>query len=301
MTPVDSDEFTFGGVHLRFASALLMPIRFACSNCQQELSVPENKAEREVKCPRCRRVVIAPTADQQPLSPLVPPGPPKGEAPPLHSQFAVEEGESELVYAPEESSAIQSPADQDLVAIPRRIVFIQGFLLGAIAIVFFILGVVVGSHSTEQNTSDLPRPCLITGSITYTNSGDNLVPDSGSVVVVLPVARRPDPKISVDGLRATDRFTAADHPSAIALRNIGGAFARTESDGEFQVRLPNRGRYLVLVVSNHAKRSETVQPRTRDLAQIGRYLLPASEILGQQRYSWQEINLRTDRTMNIEF
>jgi hypothetical protein len=221
--------------------------------------------------------------------------------PQLYSQFAVEEGESELVYAPEEPSIIHSPADQELVAVPRRIVFIQGFLLGAIAIVFFVLGVVVGSHSTDPNTSDRPRPCQITGSVTYTNSANRVIPDSESVVVVLPVARRPDPKISVDGLRATDRSTAADHPSVVALRDIGGAFARAGGNGEFQVRVPNRGRYLVLVISNHATRAETVQPRTRDLAQIGRYLLPASEILGQQRYSWQEINLRTDRAMDIEF
>ncbi len=298
---MDSGEFTIGPVLLRFVSASLMPIRFACSNCQQELSVPENKAEREVKCPRCRRVVIAPTTDQPPPPPQEPPVPSDSEAPHPYSQFSVEEGESELVYAAEESSAVASPADQDLVAIPRRIVFIQGFLLGAIAIVFFIFGVVVGSHSTDQSPSDLPRPCQISGSVTYTNSANKVIPDSGSVVVVLPVARRPDPKIPVDGLRATERSSTADHPSVVALRDIGGGFARADDNGEFQVRVPNTGRYLVLVISNHAKRSQTVQPRTRDLAQIGRYLLPASEILGQQRYSWQEINLRTNRTMDIEF
>ena len=276
-----------------------MPIRFACSNCQQALSVPDDKAESEVKCPRCHRVVTAPTTDQGPLPPPSSDvGSNASELPP-YEQFTVERSDSELVYAADEPSTIHTPEDQQLVAVPRRIVFIQGFLLGAIAIVFFIFGVVVGSHSTDQNAANIPRSCQVTGVITYTNSAGKAIPDADSVVLLLPVARRPDPKIPVQGLRISDRAPGPEHTSVIALRDVGGAYTRADDRGRFALRVPNVGRYFMLVVSQHAKRGEDVQPKTRDLAQIGRYLLPASDLIGQQRYSWLELNLRDDRSLDV--
>jgi hypothetical protein len=189
--------------------------------------------------------------------------------------------------------------DQDLVAVPRRIVFVQGFLLGGIAIVFFIFGVVVGSHSTVENAPGVPRTCQISGRITYTDTAASSLPDAGSVVIAFPVGRRPEPKIAVDGLRPADPSPAANHPGVVAVRDVGGAFARADRKGQFRLRVPNVGRYFILVISKNAQRPESEQPKTRDLAQIGRYVLPASEMLGRQRYSWQQLNLRDDRTLDI--
>ena len=278
-----------------------MPIRFACPHCQQPLSVPEAKARHEVKCPRCRSVVTAPTEDQP-----IPPPPPAVEdsdagQPPISPPFAVDVGGSDLVYAPDDLSAIRIPAGQDLVAVPRRVVFVQGFLLGAIAIMFFIFGVVVGSHSSDQQAAGVPRSCQVRGRITYATATDTPLPDADSVVLVFPVSRRPDPKIPVEGLRPSDRVPDASHPGVSALRDLGGAFARADRNGQFQLQVPDAGRYFILVISHHARRAESEQPKTRDLAQIGRYVLPASEILGRQQYSWREWNLREDRTLDVEF
>ncbi len=191
--------------------------------------------------------------------------------------------------------------DQDLVAVPRRIIFIQGFLFGAIAIVFFIFGIVVGSHSADKAVPAGPHACQLSGEVAYKDLDGQQKPDSDSVVLVVPVARRPDPKIGIHGLRVTDAPPAADHPNVTALVETGGGFARTNRDGAFRVRVPDTGRYFVLVISQHAQRKPTDQPRTRDLAQMGRYLLPASEVLGQQRYSWQEVQLRGDQEIAVSF
>ncbi len=80
-----------------------MPIRFTCSHCQQSLSVADAKAELEVTCPNCRRVVVAPAVNQPP-SRTPPPLPPDGttSATDPFAQFAVHDSDPELVYGAEE-------------------------------------------------------------------------------------------------------------------------------------------------------------------------------------------------------
>ena len=78
-------------------------------------------------------------------------------------------------------------------------------------------------------------------------------------------------------------------------------YARADGNGEFQLRVPDAGKYYLLVVSRNSQRPAQRPIVTQDLAQIGRYFLPATELLGQQNYQWSGETIRRDRTLNVLF
>ena len=74
-----------------------------------------------------------------------------------------------------------------------------------------------------------------------------------------------------------------------------------DADGKFQVRLPDTGRYFVLVVSSNAYRNAGQDPSRGDIAQLGRYVQPPMDLLGQSKYEWRERTIRSDDSLNVVF
>ena len=123
-----------------------MSFRFHCSNCQQRLSVSSRKRGQDVKCPRCRRVVRVPENDAAEAVDA----PPGTTEDPIDS-FPDVAPEHELVYAERAPDAESIAADQgQWVKIPRYVLYTQGFLLGVVALAFFIFGLIVGSRSSSE-------------------------------------------------------------------------------------------------------------------------------------------------------
>jgi hypothetical protein len=209
--------------------------------------------------------------------------------------------ETELVYAdtPAESAAFIT--GESSVTVPRRYVYYQGFLLGAVALGFFVFGLMVGGHSGPDLPGAPLQPCTITGEILYGTSAQRASADAGARVIVVPQAARPDQKAAAAGLRPDDPAPADGHVGVALLRSLGGDVDSVDERGHFRCRVPSPGRYYMLVISRHAKRPEHEALAGRDLAQIGRYISPAANLLESQQYTWQELRVRGDCTFEHRF
>lgn len=315
-----------------------MSIRFRCSMCGQKLRVGEDKAGQSAKCPRCQSVVTAP--ERVPDSaehPIPPPPPASGPASasvqstlqPLEELLAgltrsrdpVNEQLPEIVIHDDSevgTSALEprSPPrrlhsdriptrtviDYDKVAVPRRVLYLQGILLGVVSLVSFVLGMLVRAPPLPRDTAkNQTSPCTLSGEVTYGEEAP--LPDDGCVVIVLPVDRRPalDERVAVDGLRPGDPLPLDQNISLRTLRGLGGDCGRTNERGQFQIRLPDRGRYHVLVISRRAARSETSRIEMADVAQIGQYFKSVVDLLEDRKYQWRTMTIRSDESLDVAF
>jgi phage FluMu protein Com len=271
-----------------------MPLRFHCSHCRQRLSVSSRKRGQEVKCPRCRRVIQVPERDS--ADTVAPDAADEQE-------FEGVEQRAELVYADrDEPRDPHGDGPGQVVTIPRYVLYTQGFLLGLVALVFFVFGLIVGSRSrSEPMDATASRSAVVSGSVSYQGPQGRAMPDAGSVVLLLPAAKRPDQKGVAAGLRIEDREPEEGHPALGMLRSLGGDYARADRSGRFRVRAAAPGRYFLLVVSKHERRSTSDSPAPSELAQLGRYFVPATDLLGEQRYRWQELLVRRDEQVDVSF
>ncbi len=276
-----------------------MPIRFACPECHQRLSVPVEKADQDVKCPRCRRIVQVPGGSSGAEREL--PERRGGESADAWPAPAPASAADSASWAGGRGPAGAAAGDDQTVRVPRRVVYLQGFLLGLVALVFYVFGMVVGSSSRSESGGAPAQPCTISGTIQYEDSARQAVPDASSVVLVVPLAARPDQKAAAAGLRVSDPAPGGAHPGVAMIRSLGGDYGRVDRRGRYRLRVTAPGRYYLLVISQHAVRTAGLQPDAGDLAQIGRYVVPATSLLDDQQYTWQELRIRADTTFDCTF
>lgn len=285
-----------------------MPIHFACEHCNQRLSVGSKKAGTQSRCPKCERTILVPGDREF--------GGHHEDPPPAtmndsdddnpYAQFAVFDAPGAWTYADEslaEEPSDDSRPDSSKVSIPRKVIYLQGILLGLVAVGCFAAGVMVGSNAAGRRSNEAqgPTPCVISGQVTYRDSGGELAADAGAVVIALPQAARPEQRANVEGLRATDPLPADLHSGIQIIRQIGGNYIRADTDGKFQLRLPDTGQYFVLFLSRNRSRPSGQLSR-KDLAQIGRYFDPATELLADKDYRWSEVVvMRKDRAVDHVF
>ncbi|MCA9164003.1 MAG: RNHCP domain-containing protein [Planctomycetales bacterium] len=219
-----------------------------------------------------------------------------------YSQFAVyDEWVFDTGEIPDAKKKDDRPVDEQRVAVPRAALYTQGVLLAVVALVFFILGLMTGSSGSGGGANDAPQACVIEGSVARQESGQT-VPDDGAIVVILPQNARPDPtnKFPAQPLMPGSSSAETDQQLRGGIRDLGGDFVRVDATGEFTLNVPDRGKYFVLVLSRSAARPPGELPKPTDLAQIGRYFLPADELLGNSRYVWQDETVRGDRRMKFD-
>jgi hypothetical protein len=189
--------------------------------------------------------------------------------------------------------------DFDKVALPRYVLYGQGVLLAGVAMVALVLGILIGRISGPRvatPTSEV-KTCYLTGTVSYTSSGGNVSPDAGAVVIVVPEYRQPnrDSKIPIEGLRPGDPLPQPEQPAIARLKAIGGDYTRADERGNFRLRVDRTGEYHLLVVSQNAQRSVTERPVPDHLAKLGRYFLPAPELIGDQRYTLRMESIKRDK------
>lgn len=222
--------------------------------------------------------------------------------------FAPDDGRGfeglELVYDNVDArpSVPAPPVAADLIAIPRYAIYIQGGLLAVVAFFAFIIGLLAGGTLLSGPARPAaPQACLITGSITYA-SGPRQLPDEGAVIAVIPqTANRPDEKAPIAGLRPGDPTPDADHRGIAILRELGGGYTRADAGGRFQIRVPDRGRYLVLVISHDKQARSADEINTADILKLGPYFANAADLLGDRRYQLTQESLRGDKQLSIAF
>jgi hypothetical protein len=213
--------------------------------------------------------------------------------------------EMELVYDTTEPSRPASTGAEhaDLIAVPRYVLYLQGGLIGLVALLAFAIGMLTGGAILTQppQVPAGPQACLITGSVTYSSGVRNL-PDEGAVIAVLPQSQaRLEEKAPVQGLRPGDPTPDEAHSGISILREAGGAYARADANGRFELRLPDGGRYLVLVISNQKQLRSLDEIKTADILKIGPYFSNAADLVGNRRYQLTMEQVRGDRTIDVAF
>jgi hypothetical protein len=211
----------------------------------------------------------------------------------------------ELVYDTTESSVPSRTVGSEhteLVAIPRYVLYLQGGLIGVVALVAFAIGMLAGGAILTQPPAPLEaQACVIRGSVTYA-SGPRQLPDEGAVIALLPqTGAKPDEKAPVAGLRPDDPTPGETHRGIAILSSLGGGYTRADANGRFELEVPDRGRYLVLVVSSRSLLRSVEEIPTADIFKLGPYFDNAADLLGNHRYQLKEESIRGDRDFDVAF
>lgn len=279
-----------------------MPIRFPCPHCSQKLSVSTRKAGKSANCPRCKKELTVPAAE--------PAGQTGGES------TAVEEGEheddpyaqfvvyddTELVYDDSAPSLRPggTPSIQDRVAVPRYVLYTQGLLLGAVALICFIFGVLTGGTFFSSPSQSAKGPCTITGTVRYA-AGNQRLPDEGAVIIALPETKDAGQRAPAAGMRPDEPLPETMLAGVQQIRDMGGAYTRAGPQGDFTMSLASGGKYHVLVLSHHARRTGNEDVKTTDLGTLGRFLDGAIDLLADSKYRLTTETIRGDRTITAQF
>jgi hypothetical protein len=280
-----------------------MPIRFTCPHCRQKLSVAQRKAGTATECPRChgRLTVPEPSLEAKVTVEKPTANAPLGEAPeflPDADEFAG----LELIYeTANEPKAPPAPSRiGEVIPIPRYVIYMQGGLIALVALVAFVIGILLGS-TFGGRAGEEAQSGVVTGSVTFADGPRSRV-DVGAVMMLLPQGRRPDEKIPIKGLRPADRQADESEKGIAMLRDVGGAYARADENGRFELQVPNSGRYWLVVISHEKKRAGAGRElRNADLAKLARFFESAAGLLGDREFRIREETIRGDRRVDVAF
>lgn len=267
-----------------------------CPNCNQAWTVSDHP-EGPIRCPHCgaeNRVTDMPPT---------PPVPPKPADNASLAQFQVFDRPEELTHSPTvrpQPTTAGHRLDPGKLAVSRSVIYLQGILLAVVAFVFFVLGLMVGTQSRPTQSPQTLRqvPCVLTGQVTF-RQGSERLPDHGSLIFVLPAEEVPELKARAEDFPLGDVAPDPSSTSAQTLQELGGGYARANAQGRFRIRLPASGSYFVLCVSRNLRRTAGEDPGKRDLAQMGRYFLPPTDLIGDQTYRWSVFRLSGDQILDM--
>jgi phage FluMu protein Com len=271
-------------------------------------SVPEppplphesSRTDSTAKPPREPKPPVEPQPPVEPESPIAASGP----AADPYARFLVYDDETELVYEDLDSPAPAETAgwafDPAKVTVPRRLLYLQGILLGVVALAGFALGVLTGTGASSVAVIHEPVSCVVFGRIALKTASEDTIMDRGAVAMIFPQGARPETKLEIVGLRPRDPEPRDDHPAILAIRSLGGDYARADQDGAFRLRVPDRGKYFVLVISASRRGTGDEIPRTIR-AQLGRFFQLDPDLFAGYDYRWQEETVRGDRQLNFVF
>lgn len=123
------------------------------------------------------------------------------------------------------------------------------------------------------------------------NDGGDLKPDSGAVVVAIPVTIQPDQRYSSRTLHP-DRFVPLDNPVIDAIRAAGGDVTRASDDGKFELYVAGPERFQILFVSAHQDRRDGGLSRIQ-AAELGVVFQDPEELVAGREFAVQELQLNT--------
>ncbi|MBM4003155.1 MAG: hypothetical protein FJ295_07690 [Planctomycetes bacterium] len=246
----------------------------------------------------------------QPPPPEFRPLPPAGSSPPEPApqsappdtgwslpQIVHEETVSDR--AADERTAAQIVVDPRRVAIPRAAIYAFAAVLMLSIFGAAMIGYAVGRSGLRSagHATEISQPCVVSGRVTYVNEAGETLPDAGASIIVLREGERPalEDKIQASGLRPADPPLDSRHAQIAKLNQFGGSHARSNAEGEFEVKLTQPGRYFLLVISKNGPRSAQVEPTRSEFAQMSRLIADPTELLGDRRFRWLNESIVGDR------
>lgn len=273
-----------------------MPIKFLCEHCNAKLQVASRKAGTEQTCPRCKQPMQIPSAEVAEAMLAM-------KSSDRFSEVGVQDDEfleftifddEELVYDTSLERAAShrlAKIDPQRVSLPRMALYIQGALLGVVACVFFVFGVMVGKFTTTPNFSTPPNSmrCRVIGQVNV-RSNNQTRPDIGAMVILVPKDRRPDPRPDVDQLRPGVEVDSTNRDQQV-IREIGGDMAAVSDSGEFELTVTSPRDYYLLVISKNRRRNENASISKEERAEMGQYFLPVEQLVADREFEWKELRL----------
>jgi len=219
------------------------------------------------------------------------------------SEFAVYDVDDDEFFYDDRPLYERRPVDADRVAVHRSVVYIQGGLLGAIALMCFVFGVVVGRNSYEPPATEaITGPFTISGSIEFKRHADDIRnPDVQAVVMIFPKDSRPDEKLQLTQSNLRQLAMEDNALKLMPVRQLGGDYDSVDAEGAFKLNVPGPGRYWVLVISSNAGRPAGDRVSTADAARIGAYFDPEYNVIGDRKYRLSEQAVKKDGTLEIVF
>jgi hypothetical protein len=125
------------------------------------------------------------------------------------------------------------------------------------------------------------------GRITYRNESGDRKADKGARVIVLPVERKGNARLSVSGLRAGDQ--PDDRKLAeTGIQTLGGDVATTNDDGEFEIQLSGSGQFYLLALSNSLSREDDADDTAAEEA-LAVYFERPSQLLGRVMFCFEKV------------
>ena len=191
-----------------------------------------------------------------------------------------------------EAIARLKPRPEDaLLLLSRRAVYALAGLLLAVSLFAFLAGYLIGrgrrsaapGAAADQTAAEVD-PVALDGSVIYSAAPGQFKPDVGAVAIALPVDKTPAEKLPAAGLRAGEAEESHWAPLANALASFGGALARANAEGDFQLVVPQPGDYYLLLVSRHAKRPAAKAIDKDDLSQLASYFADGAGLIGPDKY-----------------
>lgn len=267
-----------------------------CPKCEQTLTVPTpskgTSAQREGKRKQGKTSVPPVASQNNPFAEFE-----VFDLPPTESDKASHEQRVSRIRQIENQAVNPST-----LAVPRHVLYLQGGLLLALAVVAFALGLLVGGQGGLRNDRGAAglQPVTVSGKVTYLSDAGMTNKDHGCVVILLPRLSALSAKIPVEGLHPVDGEPPLTPPPGIAkIKGISGGHDWTDGKGEFQVKLPAGGRFFLLVISSNKDRSHNID--IRELAEMGEYFDSPKELLGDREYRWSKEVIRDDRVIPVKF
>jgi phage FluMu protein Com len=303
-----------------------MPIRFPCQRCRQLLGIASRKAGSEIQCPKCGWPQLVPgeeaaaaimamdrfarnheaventsvvtVFDDQPAAIET-----QQSAHPQQAAPQTAVGESQPRPPAQPDGRGGRPLPSGMILYPRRILYVQGILLLIVFVVGFGSGYLIGRGGAEDTgpagAANRQR-VLVEGNLAYDPSTGQLAGDQDAVIIALPQGEPPKRKIPPQGI-GPQATPAETQDGVLAIRELGGDYARADASGSFSLVVPDRGLYHLLIISNHATRPDDAGIDEADLIEMERYFSRPAMLIGPHEYRWTSREITQELRIDQSF
>lgn len=243
-----------------------------------------------------------PTAITPP--PLAPP-PPVASVPPVGSVPPTAPPSPAPRPPAVEGPETGEPVPSDMILFPRRTFYVQAVLFLVVAGVAFGMGYFIGRGDVKEERVQqelkqrAPQMVSVEGVLSYHPDPSRRAPDDGAVVIMLPAGKYPEKRFPIKGLGPGDSKSSEPQDTIAAIKALGGDYVRADSQGQFSLTLPDRGKYRVLVISRHAERPKDHRIEEPDLMELDRYFDQTERLIARSQYR-STVEETTDRVHHIE-
>ncbi len=179
-----------------------------------------------------------------------------------------------------------------MILLPRRALLILTCLFMGVAVGAFFIGYLFGQGDKKGGAVvEVTGPghnVVVEGRLTFITPAGSVAGDSGAILIALPQASAPDPKLPHIGLRPDEiAELGLGNEMATLIRKAGGNVVQVDRDGAFLFTVPQPDKYFLLAISRKADRSASRPVSPEDLAMMNRYFLNPESLIGKKKYLWK--------------